>query len=450
MKIAGLDIGSSSIKGAVLNLEHHQIEQVVRKPFPNPISGLPAGHFEIDPNRVFSLTQKLLEELLVQAPDCQAIVPCGQMGGVVLADNKGNPMGNYVSWQDQRSLENDQTGTTVYESTCQRLDGQTLGRLGYELKPGTAPAILSWMSNKGELGESATALTLGDFVMARLCNAVPCTEYTNALGALDVSTRDWSAELLESLQPNNLQWPSLRQFDQPVGEFSFSGGSIPCYPVVGDHQCALAGALLTKGELSLNVSTGSQVSMLACNFQEGNYQIRPWFGDGLLNTITHIPAGRSLNVLVNLVTEMVLDNQDPWSYILRAASEAEENDLVVDLGFFDGPMGNQGGIANIRVDNLDVGSLFRTGFRTMASYYKECANRLSPSRDWKRIAFSGGLVQNIPMLRDFIVESLSSPYRVCRSEEDTLEGLLILGKVIAGEFDSVDEGIADRLEYNHE
>ncbi len=43
MRCLGLDIGSSSIKGAVLNLETSQVSHIVKEPFPDAIGGLPPG-----------------------------------------------------------------------------------------------------------------------------------------------------------------------------------------------------------------------------------------------------------------------------------------------------------------------------------------------------------------------------------------------------------------------
>ena len=73
---------------------------------------------------------------------------------------------------------------------------------------------------------------------------------------------------------------------------------------MGDHQAALAGAFLGERELSLNISTGSQASLFTPTWQPGNYQTRPFFDGRFLNTITHIPAGRALNVLFKLLTEL--------------------------------------------------------------------------------------------------------------------------------------------------
>ena len=60
----------------------------------------------------------------------------------------------------------------------------------------------------------------------------------------------------------------------------------------------------------------------------GDYQTRPFFDGRFLATITHIPAGRSLNALVGLLSELAeaqgLSLADPWPYIVREAGEASE------------------------------------------------------------------------------------------------------------------------------
>ena len=67
---------------------------------------------------------------------------------------------------------------------------------------------------------------------------------------------------------------------------------------------AILGALLQRDELSLNISTGSQVSLLKPKVEFGNFQTRPFFDGRFSITITHIPAGRALNALVKLLSEL--------------------------------------------------------------------------------------------------------------------------------------------------
>ena len=68
MRFLAIDLGSSFIKGAVLDLEARTFDHVRRTPFPGPLLNLPAGRFEIEPSQVVAATRALIEELLGLAP----------------------------------------------------------------------------------------------------------------------------------------------------------------------------------------------------------------------------------------------------------------------------------------------------------------------------------------------------------------------------------------------
>jgi sugar (pentulose or hexulose) kinase len=199
----------------------------------------------------------------------------------------------------------------------------------------------------------------------------------------------------------------------------------------GDQQCALRGAGLAREELSLNASTGSQVSLRTSRFQPGPYQTRKYFSGDWLNTVTHLPAGRSLNVLVDLLTELAraegIALRNPWEYIQREASEVQTTELQVDLAFFAGPLGSTGGIQQITTDNLTIGNLFHAAYRAMAENYAHCADWLDPARSWKSVVLSGGLTQTAPVLRSHIQQRFTVPIHESAGEE-TLSGLLDIAK----------------------
>ena len=54
MSFIALDLGTSFIKGAVLNAETLAIEHVRRVPFPDPLPGLPRLHREFDPAAILA------------------------------------------------------------------------------------------------------------------------------------------------------------------------------------------------------------------------------------------------------------------------------------------------------------------------------------------------------------------------------------------------------------
>ena len=445
MRFLGIDIGSSFIKGAVLDTDELTIENITRQPFPEPIAGLPASHFEVDPQAVMHATRRVVDDLFSFAPDCRGLLFAAQMGGVILTDARGRPATNYLSWRDQRTtlagaeLTREDVSSLARRASVDEvaalLGEETLGELGQELRPGSATSLLYWLGERGKLPEAATPLSLGDFVAAQLGGGSPRTQYTQALGTLNLTTRDWHRGALQKLGLDRLAWPLLAEVWQPIGEYQAAGRLIPCFPAVGDHQCALAGAQLESGELSINVSTGSQVSLLTESLTLGEYQSRPYLDERWLNTITHLPAGRSLDVLVRLLTELPTAEGielDPWPAITRAAAAANDEELAVDLAFFAGPLGSRGSVTNISVENLTIGNLFRAALRGMAANYARCAARLSSPQTWRRIVFSGGLAQKLELLRQFILAELAGDWRLCSHPEDTLQGMLTMALVIAG------------------
>ena len=425
MPILAIDIGSTSIKGAVVEPSDSALGKMVRMPFPEPVAGLPSGHFEVEPAAIVSAARQVIDELLAAA-DVEAILSCGQMGGVILVDEGNRPVTNYLSWRDQRTLASHPSGGTYLDEVRRRWDADEFRELGSELKPGSATSLLFWLSENRMLPQSATPLTLGDFVLTQLAGARPHTEPTQAIGTLDVATGNWHLPAFSKLAIANLHWPPIIDCHQPVGSIRCGNRQIPCYPVVGDQQAALCGVGLAEGELSLNISTGSQVSLLTGELALGDYQTRHYFGGKFLNTITHLPAGRSLNVLVDLLTELAASQgvrlADPWEYIARAAADASDTELAVNLAFFAGPLGDRGRIDRITLENLTVGNLFRAAFRSMTENYGSCAARLSPNRGWRRTVLSGGLTQRVPILRQFLAAQFGE-CRECSAGEDVLLGL---------------------------
>ena len=431
-----LDLGTSSIKGAVVDLERQRLSHLRRAPFPSPLAGLPPLYCEIDPAQIISATLSVLQELLALAPSCAGVVMCGQMGGLILTTPTGQPLSNYLSWRDQRLLGPTPHGPDTYWQQLREILPLSVRRqLGQELQPGNPLSLLFWLHQQNRWpGDDAIAATLPDFVLAHLCAAAPQADPTLAVGAINLETLDWHQAACASLGLPPVRWPALRTFREPVGHIELGGARLPCYTPTGDHQCALAGAFIAERELSLNISTGSQTSMLTPSLKLGNYQTRPFLDDRFINTITHIPAGRALNVLLGPTGELAaaqgLALGDPWPAIQQAVAAITDSDLAVDLAFFPSPVGQRGAISNIREGNLTLGELFYSAFRNMADNYHTCALRLSPDQEWDRVVFSGGLAQKLERLREMIAAQFSCPYRLFAATEDTLIALMAQALVI--------------------
>ncbi|MEN9935630.1 MAG: hypothetical protein RLZZ387_2209 [Chloroflexota bacterium] len=444
MQFIAVDLGTSFVKGAVLDLDALRLEHAWRAPFPPPLPGLPERRYELNPQDVAALVREAVESLLPHAPRCTGIVMSTQMHSVVLVDEAGIPLTNVATWLDQRVLDSHPAGGTYFDALAARLGEQTRRELGNELRPGLPIGTLFWHAEQGLLPPGATPLTMADFALARLCEASPGVEPTNAAaaGALDLTTGDWHSGALAAAGLADLRWPAVQVFGEVAGIYHAGGRAIPCYRPVGDAQAALAGAGLAEGELSINIATGSQVSMLRPRLTLGDFQTRPYFDGRCLTTLSGIPAGRALNVLVSLLTELAAASgapvPDPWQLLLRAAETAADTDLQVNVALFAGAPGGPGAISNIHEHNLSAGHLFRAAFRDMAERYHTAALRLSPTREWRSLALTGGLAQQAGVLRDLIAARFDLPYRLGPAE-DTLSGLLALALVCTGRASSVAE-----------
>lgn len=457
MQYLGIDIGSSFIKGAVLDLDGLSLRHTERVRFPRPIGGLEPVFREFDPLEIVAAVRTLLERLLRHAPEAGGVLMCGQLHGFALTHEDGRPASNFIAWQDQRALLPMPGGSGSYYDEINRLVTRDERReLGNEPLPGVTLSLLFWLARNGALPRRpAIAAALPCFIIANLCGQAPKSDVTHGHGhgALNIETLDWHHAVIEKLGLGGVRWPEIVAQGAVVGEWRTGTRTLPFFAPVGDYHCSQVGALLDEDELSVNISTGSAVIRIADGCETGDYQTRPWFDGRYLKTITHLPAGRALNALLRLLGELGAAQGSkpdaPWDYILAEAERVTASELRIDPAFYFSSMGSRGSIMNLREENMTVGHVFHAAFAGMADNYARCAVRISPQRDWRRLVFSGGVALKNPLLRRLICARLGEAHRLAFSDEDTLVGLLVLAFAFGQRGNSVRGAMAfarDRLQ----
>lgn len=419
--VFGVDVGTSFIKAALLDPETREVRHVQRTRTPGFVSGLPSTHREVDPDSVVDAVAQLLTNLRRVSPRCDGLVVCGQMQGFVLVNTRGERLSNYISWLDQRVTPGEFDEMSRHITEEERLE------TGNDLRPGIALPLLWWLKRRGALpAVEATPVSLADFVAGRLCDTLPRMEPTQAaaFGALSLPALRWHQEVIGKLGLESLRWPAVGPTGSRVGTWS----GVPCFVTVGDQQCALAGALLGERELSVNIGTGSQVSVITDSPRPTGQQVRPYFDGLFLRTTTHIPGGRALSPLIGLLTELGgSSEEDAWRYIASAAASVSSTDVRASVAFFPGPCGYGGFLENLHDGNLSIGHVFRAVFESMARNYESCARRLGAPAP-QSVVFSGGVARHFQLLRDLTAEALRLPQRLSPHEEDTLFGLAVLAR----------------------
>ncbi len=430
MRFAGLDLGGSFLKAAVLDTETGELGEVRRRPFPAFLSGRLEGRREVDAQEIVDAARELLEETIHLAPECGGIWVSGQMHGVVLCDGRGRARSPFVSWQDQRSLERGSDGER-FEVLKARIGPEDIAALGNELRPGVAITTLDVFQEDGMLPDGLYPVPLSDFVLASIGEMSPVTSPTQgaSLGAYNVAAGCWHTEVLRKLGLDRLCWPRICPSLEPWGEVRLAGRTLPCLPTVGDQQAALLGAGIQPGELSLNIATGSQASALCHDAEGGDFQLRPFFDGTFLRTLTHLPAGRALNALLSLLRELAeVAVSDPWKRISEAVDATPQTDISADLSFFSCSTGREGSLLHLHEENLRTGPLFRAAFEAMAENYTHAATRIFSGEKWSRVVFSGGVASRLEPLRKVILSRLGQAHRMAGSEEDALFGLMALAR----------------------
>lgn len=118
MYLLGYDIGSSSVKAALVQIETGQTVGVVQYPATEmPIVAVQPGWAEQDPRQwweyVCLATRQLLTQTGADATAIQGIGIAYQMHGLVALDTSGNPVRPSIIWCDSRAVE---IGNQAFES----------------------------------------------------------------------------------------------------------------------------------------------------------------------------------------------------------------------------------------------------------------------------------------------------------------------------------------------
>ena len=426
-----IDIGGTYIKGAILDIKRKRILDLKRIALPKFVKNKNLNLRELNPNLIFLRTKKLINLLANRHKNISDIFISSQMHGCVLINNKLNAKTNFISWQDQRATEiYKKYKKSYYEILIKKLGQKRISLCGNEIKVGYPITSLCYLSENGKNLQNLTPLPLSDYILTRLLRKVPPVHHTHAsgIGAYNIFTRKWDSSIIKKLNLNKISWPKITYSEEIVGQTFINKKKINCWSSGGDQQVAVLACGLKKKELSINIATGSQVALVVDKPSAGNYQLRPYFGNKYLKTITHLPAGRALNALVNLFKENQKKHNEEyiWRYVKQRVSRSKSTNLITNISFFPGTFGESGSIKNINENNLTITNLFLSSFDSMARNYYYSTKKIVNLTQLKRIVFSGGLARKIPAIQEIVAKRLNCNYRTCSSADSSLLGLGII------------------------
>lgn len=288
--LLGIDVSTTGVKALLID-EGGRVKGTVTTPLslstPKPLWSEqdPADWWDGAVNSI----RRVLSDTGVAGDGVVAVGLTGQMHGLTLLDEAGEPLRPAILWNDQR------TGAQCDEIR-QRLGKKRLIQVtGNDALTGfTAPKILWVREHEPDVFAQARHILLPkDYVRFKLTDTF-ATDRAGAAGTLllDVKTRDWSAEVLQALEVP-LEWlPRTHEGPEITGHISAevaqATGLKAGTPVVGGggDQAAQAvgvGAVL-PGIVALTLGTSGVVFA-----STGQPFIEP---EGRLHAFCHAVPGR--------------------------------------------------------------------------------------------------------------------------------------------------------------
>jgi sugar (pentulose or hexulose) kinase len=252
--LIGIDVGSSSIKGIVAN--GPEIIRAERTQIPARIETEDHLSYEHNANEIRDATFELIRRL-ASGQQIRGIAFTGQMHGGLLVDGNLAPITNIVTWQDRRNNVTMDSLRAALGDDC----------TGVGIHPGFLVSTLAnWIADDKLPASSAFAIGIYDWMASLLLGqAVTDIASAAAWGMYDPIRRQWRAAVLNVAGIPSTLLPKVYEPGESIGLVSAEmadrlglSPGVVVFAGTGDTQASYVGSGCKRGDLLLNVGTGSQ------------------------------------------------------------------------------------------------------------------------------------------------------------------------------------------------
>jgi sedoheptulokinase len=452
MTIAGIDLGTTTVCGLLLDAESGDILSVVTEPNTASITGGRSDESLQDPETIVAIAGRIIGGFLDARPDLRGIGIAAQMHGILYVDAAGRALGPLATWQDGRGDRKTKTG----ETWVQKLS-RDLGR-----RVATGMGFVTHAVNVAESGVPAGAAslcTIADYVAMRLCGETrPVMDPTMAasLGCFDLEALDFRRDIIDRLGLDPALFPRVARDYPAVGTMR----GVPVFAGMGDNQAGFLGSVRSlAGSLVVNVGTSSQISAFTPRLAEvAGIDTRPFPFGGFILVGAGLCGGRSYALVRDFFARtMRLFGSDPglvtWDALnaVDGSSLTETGRAVMDTRFSGSRTDPEarGSITNLSASTFTPEQLIvavREGIvAELRGFFDLFPDDLRPGV--RALFGSGNAIRNNPALRAVFETRFGLPMRVPAHREEASFGAALLAGVASGIFpDRADAGEMIRYE----
>jgi xylulokinase len=437
--LAGLDIGTSSVKGLALR-EDGSI--AARAEASYPLSTPRPGWAEQDPEDWWRASSSVLDELRTAGP-LAGIGLSGQMHGLVLLDDSGAVLRPAILWNDGRTGEE----TALLE---ERVGGRArlIELTGNRALDGFTAPKLEWVKRHEPevFARIAHVLLPKDYVRLRLSGEY-AMDVSDASGTLwlDVRNRAWSREVLDAWEVEEAWLPRLLESPEVSGA---TQDGVPVAAGAGDQAAGAVGVGVARAGGPLSVVLGTSGVVFAA--LEG-YAADP---EGRVHAFCHALPGawHGMGVMLSAAGSL------RWLHDTVAPGEAYEGLEAEARGWEAGVEGltflpylagertphadpdARGAFAGLSLRH-DRGALVRSVMEGVAYGLRDSLDLVAAIGGTPELGrVSGGGARSELWLR-IIASVFEIPLQRMEVEEGAAFGAALLGGVAGGVFDDVESAI---------
>lgn len=246
MYVIGLDLGTSALKGLVVDQSGKLVAEATAG---YPLSTPQVGFSEQDPNDWLRAADQVLTDLIKQLPELKeklvGISFSGQMHSLVLLDEANQPLRPAILWNDVRT-------TAQCQALTAKIGPMVLNHTKNVILEGfTLPKIRWVQENEPEIWQQVKQIQLPKDYLRFWLTGKFHMDYSDAAGTLllNQDTQEWDQEILEAVNIDPTILPPLVASTAVVGtvkpELAECFGFTQAVQVIAggaDNACAAVGA----------------------------------------------------------------------------------------------------------------------------------------------------------------------------------------------------------------
>lgn len=438
MKIIGIDIGTTTISGVVLEKTGtEKLRMIEAKTIENGSFLATENDWERvqDAENLVKKSREMLDYFLDRYPDVERIGLTGQMHGIVYIDQEGNGVSPLYTWQDVRGNLCDEKKESLVDE-IQRIchipasSGYGMVTHIYNLRHHLIPDA------------AVSFCTIMDYLGIQLTGRKKASVHASNAASFGFWNGPKGIFLKEELRKMGVEdkWlPNVCTGIETLGQYR----NCIVTTAIGDNQASFLGSVgKEKNTLLINVGTGGQISVLSDQyFAAEGIEARPFLDGTFLLVGSSLCGGKAYALLENFFRSIVRSatGQNKQLYrmmeqLARAGKESivsrdEKQKLQIET-IFNGTRANpeqRGSIVNLSADNFTP-EAFSYGILEGMSrelYVMYQTIHTGTAMKIERMIGAGNGLRKNPVLCEIIEEMFRTKLKLAEHEEEAAAGAAV-------------------------